>query len=173
MFVTVGSTRFDELIERILLDESIEQIIELGFTKLILQVGCSSYSETRLEQVRQDCLNKFEIELYDYKTSISDDIEKADVIVGHAGAGTCLETLRSGKRLLIVVNETLMNNHQLELAEQLSQDNYVVQTTVDKFNENLTLICNSETKLNKFPPRDAKKFEQIFDEALKKVTSRL
>lgn len=173
MFVTVGSTRFDELIERILRDESISQLMELGFTKMILQIGSSNYNDQRLEEVRQECADSLDIELYSYKQSISEDIERADVIVGHAGAGTCIESLRAGKRLLIVVNESLMGNHQSELADQLSGDNYVVRTNVKMFNKNLALICNSETKLNKFPAKDPTKFEEIFNESLKKVTSRL
>lgn len=177
MFVTVGSTKFDDLVERILSDDTVNQIVELGFTKLILQVGSSQYDSKKVEQLREvsskDTSQKLVIELYNYKDSIDEDIERSDVIVGHAGAGTCLETLRNGKRLLIVVNEKLMGNHQSELADQLSRDNYVVQTTVLKFNENLALICDSETKLNKLPARNPSIFEEIFDEALKKVTSRL
>ena len=177
MFVTVGSTSFDELINKILEEDTINQILKLGFTKLIMQTGNSQYDQKRLDQLRVDLIanpnNELDLELYDYKSSISVDIDRADVIVGHAGAGTCLEALRNGKRLLIVVNEKLMDNHQRELADQLSQDNFVVQTTVTQFDADLTLICNRETKLSKFPPKNPAIFEKIFDNALKKVTSRL
>lgn len=173
MFVTVGSTKFDSLIERVLSDDSMNQIIALGFSKLIIQVGASSYDKERLEQLKEYCVNDVDIELYDFKPSISEDIEKADVVIGHAGAGTCLETLRNHKRLLIVVNDSLMGNHQSELADQLSEENFVIQTTVEKFNDDLGIICDSETKLNKFPPKQSDEFEEIFDEALKKVESRL
>lgn len=173
MFVTVGSSKFDKLVKTILSDESINQIIELGFSKLIMQVGSSTYDKERLDQLKEYCINDLDIELYNLKPSISEDIEKADVVIGHAGAGTCLEVLRNHKRLLIVVNDTLMDNHQSELADQLSQDNFVIQTTVDKFNVDLGRICDSETKLNKFPAKQSAKFEEIFDEALRKVSSRL
>jgi beta-1,4-N-acetylglucosaminyltransferase len=173
MFVTVGSTRFDQLIEKLLSDDSINQIIEFGFSRLIIQVGSSSYDKERFDQLREYCLNDLQIELYDYKPSISDDIKRADVVVGHAGAGTCLEVLRSNKRLLIVVNDNLMDNHQSELAQQLSSDKYAIETTIDKFNEKLALICDRKTKLNEFPPEQPEKFEEIFDEALKQVSSHL
>lgn len=173
MFVTVGSTKFDQLIEKLLSDESMNQIIEFGYAKLIMQVGGSSYDQERLSQLKEYCSNDLQIEIYDYKPSISEDIEKADLVIGHAGAGTCLEVLRNHKRLLIVVNDTLMDNHQSELAHQLSDDHFVIQTTVDNFNQDLALICDSDTKLNKFPPKQSDKFEEIFDEALKKVSSHL
>jgi beta-1,4-N-acetylglucosaminyltransferase len=173
MLVTVGSTRFDQLIEKLLSDQSMNQIIDSGFSKLIMQIGSSSYDEERLSQLKEYCSHDLEFEVYDYKPSISEDIERADVVIGHAGAGTCLEVLRNHKRLLVVVNDSLMDNHQGELANQLSGDNFVIQTDIDKFNEGLALICDCETKLNKFPPKQSDKFEEIFDEALKKVSSHL
>lgn len=161
LLVTVGTTRFDQLIKKILNKESVEQLAIMGFARLILQIGKSEYEVEQVEPLREI----IEIEIYDYKPSLLDDIDRADVVVGHAGAGTCLEVLRMNRRLLLVVNETLMDNHQRELAEQLAEDKYVLSTSVDELNANLDAIC--ETKLSKFPPR-SNKFDKIFDEALEK-----
>ena len=40
--------------------------------------------------------------------------------MAHAGAGTILDALASSTKLLVVPNESLMDNHQLELAAAVS-----------------------------------------------------
>lgn len=37
------------------------------------------------------------------------------------GAGSIFEALRAGRRLLVVVNASLMDNHQVELAEAMQR----------------------------------------------------
>ena len=46
------------------------------------------------------------------------------------GAGTILETLRNKVKLLVVVNETLMGNHQHEIADAMESGNYLMKSTV-------------------------------------------
>jgi len=167
--VTVGSTRFDRLIDQVLTEESADQLNRLGFACLVLQAGSSDYDIKRVDLLRKEY--KIDVEIYDYKSSIKEDIERADVVISHAGAGTCLEVLRANKRLLVVVNDTLMHNHQSELADELSRGNFVVQTSVENIPKSLDIICDTETKLEKFPPKDGSKFEKIFETALEKANS--
>lgn len=150
LFVTVGSTKFDKLIDKLLSwsPDSAKQLTHLGFARLLIQAGRSEHDPQQVAQLMKNY--NTEIEIYDYKNSIIDDIKAADVVIGHAGAGTCLEVLRLNKRLLIVVNDDLMDNHQNELAEQLSKDNHAIHTTVDELSQNLDLIWKDDTKLDKF-----------------------
>lgn len=69
------------------------------------------------------------MELIDYVPSIGPYLGKADVVISHAGSGTILEALRmdasTRPKLIVVPNETLMDNHQTELAKALSKGHYV------------------------------------------------
>lgn len=42
-------------------------------------------------------------------------------MISHAGAGTCIEVLQAEKTLAVIVNDSLMDNHQVELAEKLAE----------------------------------------------------
>lgn len=68
-----------------------------------------------------------EVEAFNYKhgTVWKTLYKNADLIVSHAGAGSCLEALENKRKLLVVINETLMDNHQIELASALKERSYL------------------------------------------------
>jgi UDP-N-acetylglucosamine transferase subunit ALG13 len=84
------------------------------------------------------------IKWYRFKPSLSADMEWADLLLCHAGAGTLLEALsltqvsisrttqktsRTAHRIInAVINSELMNNHQTELAEELEKRNHILVT---------------------------------------------
>ncbi|XP_003970264.2 UDP-N-acetylglucosamine transferase subunit ALG13 homolog isoform X1 [Takifugu rubripes] len=123
VFVTVGTTKFDQLIESITSPENVQILKDRGYERLVLQVGKGSVLPTA------DSCPHISLEAYRFKSSIAEDIERSDLVISHAGAGSCLETLGAGKPLLVVVNDTLMDNHQLELARQLYVDSHLLYCT--------------------------------------------
>lgn len=56
-------------------------------------------------------------------------------VISHAGAGTILDAMRIGVRLIVVPNEELLDNHQEELADELQKQGYVVKGRVDDLSE--------------------------------------
>ncbi|KNC85750.1 hypothetical protein SARC_02089 [Sphaeroforma arctica JP610] len=116
-FVTVGSTEFDKLIDAVLADEVLLELKRRGIQRLLLQIGRGSE-----DSVRECCAannTAIPITYYRFKSSLLEDISSADLVISHAGSGTILESLGAKRKLVVIVNEDLMDNHQIELAQQL------------------------------------------------------
>ena len=62
---------------------------------------------------------------FKYTLKIEEEVNPADLIVCHCGAGTLLDSLRAGKKAIGVINSTLMDNHQKELAGELHESQYI------------------------------------------------
>ncbi|KAE8608568.1 hypothetical protein XENTR_v10011534 [Xenopus tropicalis] len=123
VFVTVGTTSFDDLISCVSAKETVRILKGLGYNRLILQIGRGTIEPAPC------CTSDFLLEFFRYKDSLVEDIKSADLVISHAGAGSCLETLGEGKPLIVVINEQLMSNHQIELAKQLYKDGHLYYCT--------------------------------------------
>lgn len=146
VFVTVGTTSFQELIQLVISDDAIAQYKEWGVEEVRIQGGIAFDERNQNDWVEKGV----EFHLYGYKSSILEDLKWADIIISHAGAGTTIEALDLGKILVVVPNEDLMGNHQLELANKLGREKYAVQTTIHTFFESLLELDPS--KIIPFPP---------------------
>lgn len=112
VFVSVGTTSFEELIKEVDSQKIKTQLEELGYKKIICQIGEGEYTPKTANFRRLP--------------SLIPVIEESDLVISHAGAGIILDTLRSGKKLIVVVNPRLMNNHQTEIAEHLSSNKHLI-----------------------------------------------
>ncbi|XP_038159907.1 UDP-N-acetylglucosamine transferase subunit ALG13 homolog [Cyprinodon tularosa] len=158
VFVTVGTTRFDELIESVTSPEVTRILKARGYERLVLQVGRGAFVPDA------DSCAHLSVEAFRFKDSIAEDMRQADLIISHAGAGSCLEALGAGKPLLVVVNDKLMDNHQLELARQLHMDHHLLYCTCSTLIE--TLKNMDLSVLQPFPPGQPKNFADFLDKAL-------
>ena len=115
VFVTVGTTRFDELVQAATSEVAIRWMVSEGYTSLTVQYGTGGAPKV-------DSLSKYPISVqtYSFLPSLELDMRQADLILSHAGAGTVMEALRLEKKLVVVINTRLMNNHQTELAEAMA-----------------------------------------------------
>ena len=92
------------------------------------------------------------------------DIRAADLVISHAGAGTCIEVLEAGKPLIVIVNDDLMDNHQVELAERLGEDGYLVYGTAASLVDAVTRLA--ETELRPYPAPDTQIFSSFVDKIM-------
>ncbi|KYR00598.1 putative glycosyltransferase [Tieghemostelium lacteum] len=139
VFVTVGTTKFEDLIEVIDSLEFHQLLYDFGYDRLVIQVGnhksklCYSVNEQcktteEREKEIKSCLKikGFSSYYYNYKPSLKEDMEASSLIITHGGSGSILETLSMDKPCICVVNERLMHNHQAELSDKLSSLSYVL-----------------------------------------------
>uniref|UniRef100_A0A3P8QC11 UDP-N-acetylglucosamine transferase subunit ALG13 n=1 Tax=Astatotilapia calliptera TaxID=8154 RepID=A0A3P8QC11_ASTCA len=157
VFVTVGTTSFDELIESITSSEATQALKARGYERLVLQVGRGSVLPAA------DSCPHIRLEAFRFKNSIAEDISQADLVISHAGAGSCLEALGAGKSLLVVVNDKLMDNHQLELARQLHMDSHLLYCTCS---------CLSLDEMFQHPDRNSKDHGPLSPAALPAWTAK-
>ena len=220
IFVTVGTTRFQKLIDAVTSKVSLEWMISNGYTNLILQYGtgyvpsiirhkitttsnntnASSWNEitaTTTEQGKmmqqQEDRNEEEIYFessqssslssatsssmkkkkggiyitcYNFKSTLEYDMKRSDLIISHAGAGTVMEGIKvHKKKLCVVINNDLMDNHQLELATAMSQRGHLfVVYEPSQFNTTTTDTDTTTNSPNNATNEKTDKTQTIWDQ---------
>jgi beta-1,4-N-acetylglucosaminyltransferase len=120
IFVTVGTTLFEALIEAVITEDALKWMANNGYANLIIQ-----YGKGKRPTLPAASTAKLQVEIYDFKPNLSDDMKRADLIIGHAGAGTVMEATGLEKRMVVVINTVLMHNHQTELANAMGSRKHV------------------------------------------------
>lgn len=90
VFVTVGSTRFNALLEWILSEEIIHCLTANGFEKMVIQMGNGfvPLREILVEEERGTFRGTYfglALETWQFKPSLKEDYERAKLVIGHAG----------------------------------------------------------------------------------------
>ncbi|KAK0210626.1 glycosyltransferase 28 [Desarmillaria ectypa] len=167
VFFTVGSTRFDALVQAAISDRILAALSQAGYTTIVIQCGNSYFAHTHSIQngetlnIQQQNVN---IEIYKFKPSLESDYERADMIISHAGSGTILDVLRLGKPLIVVPNPTLLDNHQEELATALEELGHLRSSTVSNLAH--TIEEFDRATIVEFPPHDPSRFRRLLDEEM-------
>ncbi|CBJ31146.1 beta(1,4)-N-acetylglucosaminyltransferase [Ectocarpus siliculosus] len=162
VFVTVGTTKFDSLVQAVDNAVVLSSLCSKGFTSLTVQIGHGQHVPSfPVDQTALDC------RWYRFKQTLHEDMARADVVVSHAGAGSVMEALGLGKALVVVVNRALMDNHQEELADALAQRNYLRATTPEGLAGALVELDDSPSARRPYPPAKPEAFAAIVDEEMR------
>ncbi|KAJ2890775.1 N-acetylglucosaminyldiphosphodolichol N-acetylglucosaminyltransferase catalytic subunit alg13, partial [Coemansia aciculifera] len=102
------------------------------------------------------------IKSFDYTSCTQRFIDQADLVICHAGTGSILEALHSRKPTIVVVNRGLMDNHQSEIAAELSGRGYLIAADPDGLAE--AVASGAYTKLTPYPNADPQPIGEILDE---------
>ncbi|QPG75905.1 hypothetical protein FOA43_003291 [Brettanomyces nanus] len=150
--VTTGATvTFSKLIEFSLATEYVAELMDLGYTDYVVQYGKSEGAKQLVVGLLEKIKRKFELgsnrELqeeengqlnltvihesnklhircirYD-KDIASKYTAESNLVISHAGTGSILDSVRLGKKLIVLINDSLKDNHQLEIAQAFEELN--------------------------------------------------
>ncbi|KAF9069852.1 glycosyl transferase [Rhodocollybia butyracea] len=167
-FVTIGSTRFDDLVQSVFSPTVLSSLLQKGYTHIVVQCGNSEFPYAHLlaggEELFQVEKEGVSIECWKFKPSLQMDYDRADLVISHAGSGTILDVLRLEKPLIVVPNPTLLDNHQEELAFELQKLGHLESSTVSRLTQ--TIQEFDPSGLVKFPSFDGSKFANLLDEEM-------
>ncbi|KAJ9641061.1 N-acetylglucosaminyldiphosphodolichol N-acetylglucosaminyltransferase catalytic subunit alg13 [Coniosporium tulheliwenetii] len=152
-FVTIGATAsFDSLISACLEPRFLEALAGTGYTHLVVQYGKEGkglYDRAVSKSSRVKDLG-ISITGFDFnRNGLGQEMRAAKgesggvegVVISHAGSGSILDALRIDVPLVVVPNPNLLDNHQVELAEALEEQGYVVH---GRLNDLSAAIAQSE-----------------------------
>mmetsp|Transcript_24930 Transcript_24930/g.47197 ORF Transcript_24930/g.47197 Transcript_24930/m.47197 type:complete len:171 (+) Transcript_24930:114-626(+) len=164
VLVTVGTTSFDELVAEVNSPSALKALANLGFDAISFQIGQSSYKPV----FRAD--DPLKVSFFNLAPSMAAYFERASLVISHAGSGSIFESLRAGVPVIVVVNEALMDNHQMELANELAFRKHCAVATPESLLETLqsfdmkslspyvtgspSLIANEIDSILRVSPRD-------------------
>jgi len=149
IFVTVGTSNFDSLIKIIDTYEFERIAITLGYEGVLIQNGNGKYIISH-PRGTEPLINsdKWWVRHYNFKPSLKRDMERAGLVICHAGSGSILESLelQKNRKTVVVVNTSLMDNHQIELASKLNELGIIV--LIPHPTSLLNILKNADLTLN-------------------------
>jgi beta-1,4-N-acetylglucosaminyltransferase len=109
ILLTVGTAKFDPLVK------VMDNLVRDGIIKepVVAQIGRGQYEPKHMRFFR-------------FIKSLNRAYEAADIIVSTGGAGTIIECVTKGKRLVVVENTTLMEGHQAQLIGELARRGHLI-----------------------------------------------
>ena len=124
-----------------------------GFTGLHVQYG----KGTRPSQLKS--IPGFEVVLYDYmKTGWKDEMADAALVIGHAGAGTILDSLEARKPIIVVANDKLMSQHQTEISNIMEELGHLFSSKPSRLLTDLPNLLPQLSSLAVFPDSETSAF---------------
>jgi UDP-N-acetylglucosamine transferase subunit ALG13 len=107
LFVTVGTTDFDGLIQT--MDHLAAKLDE----KVVAQIGKGKYTPDHMDHFR-------------FAPSLDRYFDMARIVISHGGLGTILEVLKKGRKLIGINNPDRYDLHQEELLEVLEEQGHLI-----------------------------------------------
>lgn len=158
---SIINQKFDKLVIQFgsnFQDKFIAKLNELNCGKITIDKNNQHVSENIKSELIDDknwlkyiYSNSLEITGFEFTNNIDPIIEKSKLIISHAGTGSILDTLRKSKPLIVVINDKLMDNHQVQIAQRFEAMEYVLSCYPNSSEIINCLEKINEVKLQTFP----------------------
>lgn len=139
-----------------------------NFTRLLDYIEKSNINDEIIVQAGHTKYNSKKMKIFDFISyeEMEKYIEKADLIITHAGTGSVLTPLKMGKKVIVCPRykkyDEHVDNHQTQLVEVLRDEGYVLEL---KENDNLDEVIKISKK---FKPKKYKSNTANFVKKLEK-----
>ena len=99
VLITVGSTRFDALVEAALSQPVLNALTQKGYSDVVVQCGNSQVDDDAFspapERERNVRMYGVHIDVWKFKPSLDEEYDAADLVIGHAGLRSPYSSLLS------------------------------------------------------------------------------
>lgn len=106
--------------------------------EVVAQIGTTDFETTKFKTIRFTSENEF-----------NELINKASIVITHAGSGAIFNSIKAGKKVIAMARlhryNEMADDHQTELINKLSNDGYIIDGTYS--------LVDVWPKLVKFTPR--------------------
>ncbi|CZT22295.1 related to UDP-N-acetylglucosamine transferase subunit alg13 [Ramularia collo-cygni] len=163
-FVTIGATAsFTGLIKATLTPDFLAALESHGYTELLVQYGqggkelfdgcCAGVLSTVRLHIHGFDLDQAGLGPYMLRAKGGQRNGREEgVVISHAGSGTILDALRISVPIIVVPNSELLDNHQVELAEALAEQEYVVHGRLEELSRALQEASVLAQRYKAWPP---------------------
>ena len=128
--------------------------------KIIAQIGCTTFDD--------DVIETFD---FDEKENIEKMIDKARIIITHAGVGTIIECISKDKKVIVVPrlkkHGEHTNDHQLQITKEFALKNYVLPLY------DVKKLDNALTEIKTFKPNKYESNKENFQNKIKDIIDNL
>lgn len=148
IFVTVGtSLPHDELIEKI------DDLVGKGTIQdeVVAQIGAGRYIPKNIEYLR-------------FAPSLEDYYLRAELVVSNCGAGTIIENVTKGRKLVVIQNPDITGGHEWEIVTKMEKGNHLLWCKDIEDLANIIKIAKTKT-FTQFKPERlvlSKVIEELF-----------
>lgn len=161
--MTVGSTKFDALIQELDDLTFLKTLKEIGYKGIHFQIGQGSYTPN----VQYSNIDGFDVQVYKYTNDWDAEVSHCGLVLGHAGAGTILDSLEKGKPIVVVANTALMSNHQMEISNRMTEMGYTLSCPLPELKSQIQELCISMAGLKSFPKTESDAFKNSIEQLLR------